>query len=244
MSSMESAAEPVRLAKRLAEVTGCSRAEAERYIEGGWVLVDGAVVEEPQHRVTSEKVELRQGAKADPVAPVTLLLHKPAGVASGLQTLLPLLAPDARAGDDASRIRPLRKHFVKLEVCAPLEAPASGLVVLTQDWRVARKFVEDGATLEHEMVADVSGTPLEDALGRIGRGLQVGGRALPPIKASWQSERRLRLPIKGLHPGQVEWMCSQVGLELVALRRLRIGRVPMAGLAAGQWRYLPPNLRF
>ena len=46
----------VRLAKRVAELVPCSRREAEQYIEGGWVRVDGSVVEEPQFRVLQQKI--------------------------------------------------------------------------------------------------------------------------------------------------------------------------------------------
>ena len=76
--------EPVRLAKRLAEMLACSRREAEQYIAGGFVRVDGVVIEEPQHRVQDQKIEISPEASLLGVVPVTLLLHKPAGSEAGL----------------------------------------------------------------------------------------------------------------------------------------------------------------
>ncbi len=75
-------------------------------------------------------------------------------------------------------------------------------------------------------------------------GLVWRGQPLPPIKVSWQSEHRLRFALKGIDPDMVPWMCEQVGLQAVAGRRLRVGRVPLAGLPPGQWRCLVPHERF
>ncbi len=231
--------EPVRLSKRLAEMLGCSRRDAEQYIEGGWVRVDGHVVEEPQHRVQDHRIELMPGAELGDLPPVTLLLHKPAGVVAmeDAAPLLPFLAAASHAADDRSGVRPLKKHFARLTLCAPLETPASGLVVLTQDWRVARKLREDAAVMEQELVVEVTGTMAPDGLERL-------GRSMPALKASWQSENRLRFAVKGPQPGQIAWLCGQAGLQVQVVKRIRIGRVPMAGLAPGQWRYLPPLQRF
>ena len=92
--------EPVRLAKRVAELMPCSRSEAEQYIEGGWVSVDGRVVEEPQFRVAHQRVEISPDASLLGLGEVTLLLHKPAGHEA-------LLLPTHHANSDRSGIRPL-----------------------------------------------------------------------------------------------------------------------------------------
>ena len=141
-------------------------------------------------------------------------------------------------------MRVLQRHFRQLECVAPLPAEAGGLVVYTQDRRVARHFAEGAATLEHECLAEVAGSIAPGGLQRLCHGLVLDGQALPPIKVSWQSERRLRFALKGVHPGQVGAMCAAVGLALTALQRIRIGRLPLAKLPAGQWRYAAPWERF
>jgi len=233
--------EGIRLAKRVAEIVPCSRGEAERYIAGGWVTVDGAAVEDPATRVTAAQVvALLPGAQPVEPAPVTILLHKPAGVdAAGA---LALIAPETLAAGGDTRF--LRRHLARLTVVTPLEPEASGLVVLSQDWRVTRKLVEDGARVEQEYVAEVTGAILEDGLSRLNAGMRVQGRATVPLKASWQSEARLRLAGKDVRPGQVAAMCAEVGLTVTSLRRLRIGRVALGQLPAGRWRYLHETERF
>jgi 23S rRNA pseudouridine2604 synthase len=233
--------EGIRLAKRVAETVPCSRGEAERYIAGGWVTVDGAVVEDPATRVTpAQAVALLPGAQPVEPAPVTILLHKPAGVdAAGA---LALIAPETLAAGGDTRF--LRRHLARLTVVTPLEPEASGLLVLSQDWRVTRKLVDDGARVEQEYVAEVTGAIADDGLSRLNASMRVQGRATVPLKASWQSEARLRLAGKDIRPGQVVAMCAEVGLTVKSLRRLRIGRVALGQLPVGRWRYLHETERF
>jgi 23S rRNA pseudouridine2604 synthase len=234
--------EPVRLAKRLAELTACSRREAELFIAGGWVKVDGQVVELPQFRVTDQKVELDAAAKTVPVEPVTILLHQPADLEEAAVTSL--LCADTQAADDHSHIRVLQQHFVRMTPCLPLEPQASGLVVFTQDFRVSRKLVDGAATVEQEYVAEVSGELSDEGLKLLNHGLTFNGKPLPPAKVSRQNETRLRFALKGVRPGQIAFMCDSVGLELLSLRRLRIGRLSMGKLPVAQWRYLAPYEKF
>jgi 23S rRNA pseudouridine2604 synthase len=243
--------EPVRLAKRLAEMLSCSRREAEQYIEGGWVSVDGVIIEEPQFRVLDQAITLDKDASLLALTPVTLLLHKPAGHEAGpdgnAASLAPLLSPATQSPDDRSGIRPLKKHFSSVELVTPLATPASGLVVLTQDWRVTRKLREDARVMEHEVVVDVSGDIKPGGLERLNRvdhGFTFKGMLLPPAKVSWQNETRLRFALKGEVPGQIAYMCESVGLKVEGMKRLRIGRVAMSQLQPGQWRYLLPHERF
>jgi 23S rRNA pseudouridine2604 synthase len=235
--------EPVRLAKRVAAMVPCSRREAELYIEGGWVRVDGVVVEEPQFRVSSgQRVELDAKASTATAEPVTFILHKPAGMPD--HEALRLLAPSGRAAMDDSGIRPVKRHLVNLKPLMPLPTPASGLAVFSQDGRVIRKLVEDHALIEQELVVEVAGTIAPDGLDRLAHGLAFEGRPLPPAKVSWQNETRLRFALKGIRPEGVPWMCEQVGLRVMSLKRIRLGRLPMAGLPVSQWRYLHPGERF
>lgn len=232
-----------RLAKRLAETVPCSRSEAERYIEGGWVTVDGVVVEEPQFRVLDQAIVLAKEATLLGASAVTFLLHKPAGKEPGPADLtLAHQSPDDRSG-----IRPLKKHFASAELITPLAIAAGGLVVFTDDWRVARKLREDAGVMEHEVLVEVSGSIKPGGLERLNRidhGFTFNGVLLPPAKVSWQSEARLRFALKGERAGQVAYFCESVGLKVEAMKRIRIGRVSMSGLQPGQWRFLLPQERF
>jgi 23S rRNA pseudouridine2604 synthase len=247
--------EPIRLAKRLAEILPCSRKEAEQYIEGGWVTVDGVVIEEPQFRVGDQRVELAKDASLLAATSVTLLQHKPAGFEAGLQgdaagqaaPATSLLVPDNFSADDKSGIRLLKKHFAGAELLTPLATPASGLVVFSDDWRVVRKLREDAGVMEHEVIVEVGGDIKSGGLERLNRadhGFTFNAVLLPPAKVSWQSESKLRFAIKGERPGQIAYFCESVGLHVEGMKRIRIGRVPMSHMPVGQWRYLLPHEKF
>lgn len=238
--------EPVRLGKRLIELIGCSRREAEQYIEGGWVLVDGQIVDEPQFRVLDQKVELDANAQLGPIEPATILLHKPTGfdAGNGAKPALALITSAKRSSEDATGIRTLRRHFARLTAILPLEREASGLQVYTQDGRLLRRMEEDGDRIEQEIIAEVSGEIAPYGLRQLCHGLSYKGRALPPCKVSWQNETRLRFALKSVQSGQIRSICAEVGLELLAMKRIRIGRIPLAKMAVGEWRYLPASERF
>lgn len=219
----------IRLSKRVADERQCSRREAELYIEGGFVSVDGEVVEEVGARVAPEQqVTLAADATLLEITPVTILLHKPAGAAQPLHLL---------NADTLTRSAPgqrfLKRHVTGQQEMVLLDAKTSGLVVFTQDFRVNRKLSEE--TLEQEIIVEVSGQIIDGGLQQLN---QING------KVSWQNETRLRWAVKGLKFGTIEKLCKEVGLKVLSMKRIRVGRISMASLPVGEWRYLQNYERF
>lgn len=246
-----------RLSKRVAQLLGCSRTEAECYIENAAVQVDGQTVEVVGQRVLAhQQVQVLSNARPQPVAPVTLLLHKPADWAfeqagrhgRGVQgNAWQLLTPERWSqGDAPAPIKLLHKHFQAQQPLLVLPVAASGLCVLSQDGRVVRKLTDDALFIEQEVIAHVRGREQmdPDGLQRLCDGTSIAGKRLPRIKVSWQNEEHLRFALQGIFAHEVQAMCHGVGLELIGLKRLRIGRIPLGGLPEGHWRYLQPWERF
>jgi 23S rRNA pseudouridine2604 synthase len=238
--------DPIRLSKRVAELAGCSRSEAEQYIQGGWVRVDGVVVEEPQFKVTDQDVRIDPDARLEPAEPATLLLHKPAGHDSGEGALpaLSLLQPANRWAEDPSGWRVHKRHFAHQAPAMALEPMASGLLVFSQDGRVIRRLTEDAGKIEQEFIVDVTGELAPYGWSRLVHGSSFDGWPVAPFKVSWQSEQRLRFAIKGVRPGLLQHLCHEVGLTATAIKRIRLGRIPLSKMPPGQWRYLPVSERF
>jgi 23S rRNA pseudouridine2604 synthase len=250
--------EPQRLAKRVAALMACSRSEAERFITGGWVRVDGQVVEVPEARVGDhQQVVVDPAARPDTLVPMTVLWHKPAGLP--LPEALHLtddlvrrwFTPDSRSPSDRSRVRPVRAHFHRLQPLCPLATDESGLMVFTQSTPIARRFLQSALDMEHEWFIDLADGQVPGeadwragVLRSLAQPMSWQGRHQPLARASWQSDRRIRLVIKGCPPGHVHRLIERAALVVGAVRRQRIGRVALTGLDAGQWRYLLPTERF
>lgn len=255
-----------RLSKRIMQLRDCSRREAEQYIEAGFVRVDGVVVQEPQFRVSSQGVTVDAHASLLNLMSITLIVNKPMGWTDGLEASAPLalkaptraskgpqalrslLTATHRSPNDRSGVRLLKSHLAKLEASVPLEYEASGLVPLTQDFRVQRKLIEDMSLMEHELIVDVRGEVTPDALRPIERAMRDERLRLPDFKISVGSanpERsKLRLAVKGSHLNLAPYVCELAGLEILALRRIRLGRVSLGDLEEGAWRYLGEGERF
>jgi 23S rRNA pseudouridine2604 synthase len=234
--------DPIRLSKRLIELTGCSRREAELYIEGGWVTVNGEVIDEPQFKITDQKVELNADAKAVAPEPVTIIFHAPANATA--QTAVKMITPDSLSEEHRFGRRPLKGHFMRLDTASSLQADASGLMVFSQDWRIIRKLTDDRSKIEQEYVVEVTGEMVAHGLNRLNHGLMYKGKELPAVKASWQNENRLRFAMKNPQPNVIAQLCQAVGLKIVAMRRIRIGGVSMSKLPEGQWRYMTVKEKF
>ena len=239
--------DPIRLSKRLAEQSGCSRREAELYIEGGWVSVDDQIVEAPHLKVDpAQRVQLRAGAVAEQANPVTVLLHKPVGLPSAAD---PADAQQQLLGashwaQDPSGEKPRQRHFARHTLLLPLDPEASGLEVFSQQRDVIRKLDDPRDKLEQEFVVEVAGEPEANGLALLAKGIGHRGRILPMAKASWQSENRLRIVLKGPQHGDIRQLCEAIGLRMLSCKRIRIGRLSMAKLPAGEWRYLGEHERF
>lgn len=237
----------LRLAKYIKTEYACSRQQADNYIVGGWVSVDGEIIEEPGFRVNAnQKITLAPNASADDIKPVTLLLHKPAGWGANDQygSAAELLLPENHYQDGHGDVPILRKHFTGLTLATPLETDACGLIVATQEYRISRKLVNDAAHVEMEYVVHVTGELSESDMKKLNRPWRWEGRELPPAKVSWQSDAHLRFALKTPPLGLITTMCTQVGLTVINSKRIRIGRLSMSRLPSGNWRYLLGYERF
>jgi 23S rRNA pseudouridine2604 synthase len=242
--------EPMRLAKRLAELISCSRSQAEQYIEGGWVRVDGRVEESPQHRVTNEAIELDKDATLMDSLPMTILLNKPAGFdwGDGRKPAGELLVEANRSKADASGVRLLKRYFKEQACVTPLETGASGLIVFTQDFRIHRKLWESASLVENEIIVDVTGEVTDETLQALNRPfirhdcLQLHAK----VALSKRTEKitGLRFALKGGEPGRIASACEYLGLQIAGMKRIRVGRVPLSDLPVGQWRFLRSYERF
>ena len=234
----------------MAELGLCSRREADEWISNGWVKADGVVIDTLGTRIAPDaRIEISRAAEKHQSEIVTILLHKPIGYVSGqaedsYQPAIVLMHPDNQWGEDPTR-KEFQRGFLKgLAPAGRLDIDSTGLLVLTQDGRVARQLIGEDSTIEKEYLVRVEGVLSEQGLKMLNFGLSLDGVNLKPAKVSWQNEDQLRFVLREGRKRQIRRMCELVGLNVVGLKRVRIGSVSLGKLPLGQWRYLQLGERF
>ncbi len=244
-----------RLSKRMTELGLCSRREADDWIINGWVKVDGKVLDTLGVRVPlSAEIEVSEKAKQYQAESVTIILHKPVGYVSGqaedgYQPAITLIHPDNQWPEEPELHQAVPKEFQRgfLHGLAPagrLDIDSTGLLVFTQDGRVAKHLIGENSTVEKEYLVRVEGDLSDDDFDLLNFGLSLDGVKLKPAKVSWQNEDQLRFVLREGRKRQIRRMCELVGLHVVGLKRVRTGSVALGKLPVGQWRYLRMDERF
>ena len=242
--------EKIRLSKRMSELGLCSRREADDYIEKGWVEVDGEIVSELGSKVyAAQQITLRTAAQNTQQQRVTILLNKPVGYVSGQaernhKPAITLIDNATRWGEDASPLRFHRSQLINLAPAGRLDIDSQGLLVLTQDGRIAKQLIGQDSKVDKEYLVRVQGVLEDSGLALLNQGLKLDGEYLKPAKVTWQNEDQLRFVLREGKKRQIRRMCELVGLKVSGLKRIRIGKVKLGNLPVGLWRYLGENEQF
>lgn len=240
----------IRLSKLMAQRGLCSRREADRYIERGWVKVDGRVENTLGTKVDPDcDIELLNQAQQAQHRLVTILVNKPVGYVSGqaedgYQPAIRLITTGNHWAEDRSRTRFSRDQLQGLAPAGRLDIDSQGLLVLTQDGRVARQLVGQDSGIEKEYLVRYQGPLDEQKLALLNHGLELDGRKLKPARVSVLNQDQLRFILIEGRKRQIRRMCEAVGLDVTGLKRVRVGKVKLAKLPEGQWRYLDTRESF
>ncbi len=248
----------VRINKRIADMGLCSRREADEWVENGWVTVNGEVATMGQNVVPGDRIEIDQKAQDRQDQQVTILLNKPMGYVSGQaedghEPAVVLITNENRWNEDRSKTRFNFSQLKGLAPCGRLDIDSVGLLVLTQDGRVARQIIGEDSEVDKEYLVrvtfgdrdvDVQSVFPEEKLALLRHGLSLDEQPLKPAQVDWQNPEQLRFVLTEGKKRQIRRMCEQVGLKVVGLKRIRIGGVTLGNLPTGQWRYLAAHENF
>lgn len=242
--------EKIRVSKLMSEQGICSRREADSYIERGWVLVDGVPVTELGTRVfPNQRITLAKAAQSRQEASVTILLNKPIGFVSGqaeqgYRPAITLITSQAHFKGDRSPQRFSPAHLKGLAPAGRLDIDSTGLLILTQDGRIAKQLIGESSGIDKEYLVRVEGALSADGLAKLNFGLNLDGAALKRAQVTWQNKDQLRFILHEGKKRQIRRMCELVGLKVTGLKRVRIGKVALGDLPQGNWRYLRGDERF
>ena len=259
-----------RLNKRMAELGMCSRREADEWVANGWVKVNGVLAAIGLQVLPTDKIDVDRAAKGKQANQVTILINKPMGFVSsqaedGHEPAVTLFTPQNRWADDNARFFWNHSQLPGLAPCGRLDIDSIGLLVMTQDGRIARQLIGEDSVMEKEYLVrveyyadgnlatqntvppvtlDVQSAFPPALLTKLRFGLSLDGQPLKRAKVDWQNPEQLRFVLLEGKKRQIRRMCEQVGLKVVGLKRVRIGDVVLGNLPVGQWRYLAPHEKF
>ena len=246
--------EPIRLSKRMSELGLSSRREADEWIAKGWVRVDGKVISELGSKVLPEqKITIEKQARIEQARRVTVLINKPMGYVSGqaedgYKPAVVLVRPENRWDEDKLPIQFSGGQLKSLVPAGRLDIDSIGLLVLTQDGRIAKQLIGEDTNIDKEYLVRVKyskpGNLPDHELQRLNHGLSLDGKALLPAIVRWQNNDQLSFTLREGKKRQIRRMCELVGLKVLGLKRVRIGQVKLGDLPVGQWRYLSDSESF
>jgi 23S rRNA pseudouridine2604 synthase len=240
----------VRLSKRMSELGLCSRREADSLIEKGWVFVDGVAIKELGTKIfPNQKITLNRAAQTEQQSRVTVLINKPLGYVSGQPEpphtpAVVLIHPKNQYSDLPQDLLWHASHMKGLAPAGRLDIDSTGLLVMTQDGRVAKLLIGENSAVDKEYLVRVSGKIQSNGLELLRHGLTLDGVKLKPALVEWQNEDQLHFTLWEGRNRQIRRMCELVGLNVVALKRVRIGKVVLGNLPLGSWRYLGAHESF
>jgi 23S rRNA pseudouridine2604 synthase len=237
--------EMVRLSKLMAQRGVCSRREADVFIEQGMVSVNGVIVDQLGAKVAPDsEITLAPQAVKKQKELITIILNKPVGYVSaqpepGYAPAIKLITVANQFGKGNKRLAP--EHLKGLAVAGRLDIDSQGLLLFTQDGRLAKKIIGEKSRVEKEYIVRVRGLLSDDGLRLLRGGLALDGKPLKPAQVEWINRDQLRFVLREGRKRQIRRMCDLVGLKVVGLKRVRVGNIKLGDLPEGKWRFLKPD---
>ncbi|CAA9413219.1 MAG: Ribosomal large subunit pseudouridine synthase B [uncultured Rubrobacteraceae bacterium] len=210
-----------------------SRRKAEALIEGGRVTVDGETASIGASVSGGEEVLLDGRRVLLPSTHSSFALNKPAGYLTTLK-------------DEPDKNRPtvagLMPDVAGLVPAGRLDAETTGLLILTNDGPLAHRITHPSSQIEKEYRLTLNNPVPASALETLAAGplLKDGPMSPPTISNRHATPRHTTLNLT-IHEGRnriIRRACAAAGLNLVALRRVRVGPVLLGDLAEGEHRPL------
>lgn len=232
----------IRLSKLMAQKGICSRREADDYISRGLVMVDGIKVDQLGTKVDPlAKISLQAEALKQQKKLATIILNKPVGYVSAqpeppYEPAIRLIKPENQMEGTKGRLSP--ENLKGLAVAGRLDIDSQGLLLFTQDGRIAKKIIGEESKLEKEYLVRVKGDLSDEGLKLLNFGLELDGKKLKPAQVSWLNADQLKFILREGKKRQIRRMCELVGLKVIGLKRVRIGKLKLGHLPEGQWRFV------
>ena len=233
-----------RLSKLMSQRGICSRREADKLIEKGLVKVNGEAVNTLGIKFPDDvEIELTQRAKNQQNERITIMINKPVGYVSAQAEddyvpAVRLIKEQTQSEFDQSGIKLKGSHFDGLAPAGRLDIDSQGVLVLTQDGRIAKQLIGENSNIEKEYLVRIDGEASDEQLEKLCFGLELDGKPLKQAKIRQINEDQLQFILLEGKKRQIRRMCDAVGLHVTGLKRVRVGELRLGKLAEGEWRFV------
>lgn len=236
--------EKIRITKLLSERKVCSRREAEKFIDERLILLNGVpVTEQGIKAFPSDRIEITETAKRMQKQKVTVMLNKPLGIVSNLPE--PGYVEASSLITEENHWERDRRSFegliAPLNVVGRLDVNSKGLLLLTQDGRIAKQIIGPTSMVEKEYIVRIQDGIKDRQLALLREGLSLDGKKLKRAVVERKDEHTLLFILVEGKKRQLRRMCENIGVEVTSLKRVRIGNLQLGNLPSGQWRYVDPG---
>ncbi len=227
-----------RIHKYIANCGYCSRRRAEELIARGAVRLNGEVVTIPGRKVVpgSDRVTV-DGNEIRPPSALTVLLNKPAGYITTKH--------DTHRRPTVMDLLPAHVLACGVLPAGRLDLDTEGLLVLTNDGELLHRITHPRFGCEKEYRVHISRVPGTGERARLERGIVLPAerrRTRPAriegVQTLADGTAILNLRIREGMKRQVRRMFEQMGMQVLELERVAIGRLDLGGLERGHWRPL------
>jgi 23S rRNA pseudouridine2604 synthase len=233
-----------RLSKLMSQRGLCSRREADKLIEQGLVRVNGELVNILGIKFPADvEISLTERAKAIQDDRITIMINKPVGYVSAQAEddyvpAVRLIKADTQSEHDQTGIKLKSGHFNGLAPAGRLDIDSQGLLILTQDGRIAKQLIGENNELEKEYLVRINSEVSEAQLDELTFGMEMDGKPLKRAKVKQLNEQQLQIILREGKKRQIRRMCEAVGLHVSGLKRVRVGELRLGKLAEGEWRFV------
>lgn len=222
-----------RLQKFMASCGIASRRKCEELILSGKVKVNGVIVTELGVKVNGnkDKIEYNEKIIKPEEKKVYILLNKPEGYITSVK-------------DEKNRktVLDIVKVEERIYPIGRLDYDSSGLLLLTNDGDIYNKIIHPRVEITKKYIAVVQGEFKKQELEKFKKGVDIGGyiTAKAEIKVLKYEDDKTTVEI-GIHEGknrQIRKMCAALNHNVLALKRISIGKIKLGNLKRGEYRNL------
>jgi 23S rRNA pseudouridine2605 synthase len=224
--------EKMRLNKILATAGVASRRNADTLIEEGRVTVNGSVCTQLGIVLDPKKDFISVDGKPiskKPAKQITYLLNKPAGY---------ICSSKGYDENDKLALNLIRDRKARLFTVGRLDKNTEGLLLITSEGDFAHSVIHPSSNIEREYRVTTKEEVLQSDIEKIRKGTHIEGKKVIPVSVYKEKRKVISITVMEGKKHEVRILVARTGLNISALKRVRLGNLELGSLPRGAYKIL------